>query len=202
MFRRRPRSRSRLSYSICPTIIVTVMTSLCAFGPVGVTTGAAAPTNDNFANAQPILGASGIILGNNVGATKEPLEPNHAGHTGGASVWYRWQAPFNGDFVFMTRETSFGTVIAAYTGNNLPGTLVKANDVEPGICTGGFSSEPQSSRVAFSAVGGVVYHIAVDARFGSTGNFTLRWGQSASITGGLRDVSNRPSPDVDSVELH
>src|SRR4051794_38871257 len=213
MFRRRPRSRSRLSYSICLIVIVTVMTSLCALGPSTVTTGAAgrivptatlpfAPTNDNFANAQPILGASGIILGNNVGATKEPLEPNHAGHTGAASVWYRWQAPFNGDFVFMTRETSFGTVIAAYTGNNLPGTLVKANDVEPGICTGGFSSEPQSSRVAFSAVGGVVYHIAVDARFGSTGNFTLRWGQSASITGGLRDVSNRPSPDVDSVELH
>src|ERR1043166_7288319 len=106
MFRRRPRPRSRLNYLTCLTVILTVSMSLCVLGPAQITNGAAGPTNDNFSNAQPILGASGIILGNNVGATKEPLEPNHAGRAGGASVWFKWQAPFNGDFVFMTRETN------------------------------------------------------------------------------------------------
>ena len=34
--------------------------------------------------------------GSNVGATKEPGEPDHAGDPGGASVWYTWTAPADG----------------------------------------------------------------------------------------------------------
>jgi hypothetical protein len=214
MFRRRPRPRSRLNLSIYLTVILTVLTSVCALSPVGVTTGnagrivspasfAVAPTNDNFANAQPILGASGVIVGNNVGATKEPLELKHAGHTGGASVWYRWQAPFDGTFVFTTNhnQTVFRTVLAVYRGDSLPGTPVAANDVEPLGCTG-FSSEPLSSRVAFPAVGGVVYHIAVDIRFSDApGNFRLRWGRSARITGRISDASGIPTVIAETVLL-
>ncbi len=35
------------------------------------------PTNDDFANAQELLGSSGRVTGNNVGATKEAGEPGY-----------------------------------------------------------------------------------------------------------------------------
>ena len=57
---------------------------------------AAAPPNDNFANAETITDRFGWVEGDNTEATKEPGEPNHAGNPGGASVWYSWPAPSSG----------------------------------------------------------------------------------------------------------
>src|SRR6187551_1328636 len=47
------------------------------------------PANDSF-NSPEALGivTTGAVSGNNVSATKEPGEPNHAGNMGGHSVWY------------------------------------------------------------------------------------------------------------------
>lgn len=165
------------------------------------------PSNDNFSDAQPILGRSGTILGTNVGATKETGEPNHANSTsitsGGASVWYKWQAPETGRFVFTTFDSGFRTVLAVYTGDTLPGTLVAFNTSDVRGCFS-FSTEASFSRVAFNAVGGVVYHIAVDTRSSSDtpGNIVLRWGASTTITGRVSDVSGRPPTTTPIVELH
>lgn len=208
MFRRQPRPGRRLTLSTCVTLVLTVLVSVCALSPTGnagrtvpTTSQNPAPTNDNFANAQPILGVSGVVSGSNVGATEEPLERNHAGRTVSKSVWFKWQAPSNGSFVFTTYGTKFSTVLAVYTGNSLPGTLVKENDIEAFACSSfGF---PPSSRVAFTAVGGVVYHIVVGLRIfdAEPGDLTLRWGRNASITGRITDASGIPTVIANNVEL-
>src|SRR5262245_59248541 len=54
---------------------------------------AAAPGNDNFSAPSQITGLTSTVIGSNVGATKEPGEPNHAGDSGGHSVWWMWTAP-------------------------------------------------------------------------------------------------------------
>jgi len=155
----------------------------------------AAPTNDNFSNAQPILGASGVIMGTTVGATKESGEPTIDGVAGTASVWYKWQAPFNGRFVFSVSDPNFSNInslLAVYTGNTMFGTQLAKNDDDPILCGrpsfSGFEP-PILSRIAFDAIGGVFYHIAVDTK-NTPGNFRLRWGRSATITVLPRSVSN------------
>src|SRR5262249_12965425 len=131
-----------------------------ATGPIRVTTpgGTAvsatvftalpAPGNDNFGFAQVITGNAGSVSGNNVAATKETGEPDHAENEGGKSIWYRWTAPANGTWTFNTVGSSFDTLLAAYTGTNL-GTLVAvaSNDNIPGTNT---------SSVSFGATAGTI----------------------------------------------
>ena len=155
------------------------------------------PANDNFSNAQPILGASGIIEGTNEGASKEPNEPNHAGINGNASVWYRWQAPDNGTFVFTTFGSTSDTLLAVYTGNSLPGTHIASNDAEVFGCFG----IPPYSGVSFNAVGGTIYHIAVDKKESSiSGIVRLRWGRDATITGRITNASQQTT-SADTIRL-
>jgi hypothetical protein len=53
-------------------------------------------SNDNFASATLLEGPQLEVLGHNVGATRESGEP--AAATGaGASVWYAWIAPYDGE---------------------------------------------------------------------------------------------------------
>lgn len=131
------------------------------------------PANDNFANAQLISGCSGSVSGTNVSATKEVSEPDHAGVTGSASVWYQWQASENSSVTIDTAGSNYDTVLAVYTGNSVGSlTPVASNDDEasPSVLT---------SKVIFNAVSGTVYRIAVDGFGNSTGNITLNWRLSA-----------------------
>jgi len=151
----------------------------------------APPSNDNFGDAQPMLGVSGVVFGTTLGATKEPLEQAIVGVTGTGSVWYKWQAPFSGRFVFMTSDDSgneFDTLLGVYSGANLPGIQVSANDDDLLRCRT-IKSLPSLSRVSFDAVGGLVYHISVDTKGTGGGSFKLRWGLSATITVQARSVS-------------
>jgi hypothetical protein len=127
-----------------------------------------APPNDNFANAQVINGNSGSATGSSVGATKEAGEPNHAGKTGGASIWYQWQAPSSGSVTITTAGSNFDTLLGVYTGSSVGAlTTIAGNDDDPG---GGVAS-----RVTFNAVAGTNYRIAVDGFNGLTGSITLNW---------------------------
>ena len=127
------------------------------------------PPNDDFANAQVISGKQGSVNGTNVEGTKETGEPDHAGNSGGASVWYRWQAPENGIATFATTGSSFNTLLAAYTGSSVSSlTLVASNN--------DFNGTLQSS-ITFNAQGGVVYHFAVDGSGGATGSIVFTWNQ-------------------------
>src|SRR5439155_2897475 len=61
--------------------------------PISIGLPPAPPPNDNLTNAIALPGGSPSIIGTSVSATKEPGEPNHAGNSGGHSVWYAWTAP-------------------------------------------------------------------------------------------------------------
>src|SRR5207245_1922507 len=85
------------------------------------------PPNDNFANAVTIIGCTGSVTGTNVGATKEPNEPNHGppssqepdGNEGPSSVWYQWQAPGSGSVTMTTAGSNYDTMLGVYTGTSV-----------------------------------------------------------------------------------
>jgi len=111
--------------------------------------------SDNFSDRGILIGFTNFVTGNNTLNTPEPDEPDHADRKGAHSAWLTWTAPDNGTCVMDTLGSSFDTVLAVYTGavvSNL--TPVAAND---DVTLGTLQS-----RVAFSAVAGVAYQIAVD----------------------------------------
>jgi hypothetical protein len=120
------------------------------------------PENDAFANALSLRAASSSFSTNNVGASKEPGEPNHAGNAGGHSVWLRWTAPRAGTMVLKTSGSTIDTLLAVYTGASVSSlTHVASNDdASPGDTT---------SKVTFSAIAGTTYRIAVDGKNGAAG---------------------------------
>lgn len=124
--------------------------------------------NDHFIYATQLTGDSGSVAANNVGATKEFLEPNHANNDGGHSIWYRWTAPANGVLQLVTTNAQYDTLLAVYTGSVVTNlTLVAANDdVTPGS---GYS------KVSCGVLAGTVYHIAVDGYSASSGSARLAY---------------------------
>jgi hypothetical protein len=127
---------------------------------------AQAPVNDSFAGAVTLSGSTNIVIGSNVAATSEPGEPAHAGNPATASVWWTWVAPDNGPVVVDTLGSAFDTVLAVYTGNAVGAlTLVAANDDAPNLST---------SALAFPAIRGTTYRIAVDGYLGANGAVQLR----------------------------
>ena len=123
---------------------------------------------DNFAPSVSIIGASGRSTGGNVGAGKESDEPDHAGDSGGASVWWTWAAPTTGPVTFDTRGSNFDTLLAVYTGGSLNDlTAIASNDDTDDWLL--------QSEVRFSAQQGQTYHIAVDGYGGATGTIILNW---------------------------
>ena len=126
------------------------------------------PANDDFAAATTLSGDDVAVTGENSStATLQPGEPSHGGAVGGASVWYRWQAPDDGPVTIDTGGSSFDTVLAVYTGSGVAAlTEVASNDdVMPGL--------DSSSRVDFVAARGVTYQIAVEDYAGEGGPLEL-----------------------------
>ena len=133
------------------------------------------PANDDFGQAQPIAGASGRVLGRNVGATRQNGEPFHVGNSGGASIWYRWTAPASGRVSLSTAGSSFDTLLAAYGGSS-----VSVLSAPPqGILGDDANDADRTSRIAFNVVAGQVYSIAVDGYADpqgvAVGNVALSW---------------------------
>jgi hypothetical protein len=95
------------------------------------------PSNDNFASASNIAGRDFSASLQFLAASREPDEPSHGDapgespHGGGVgSVWWRWDAPFNG--LVTLRATQLGNFVprlAVYEGNllsalsNVPSTI-------------------------------------------------------------------------------
>ncbi len=131
----------------------------------------ASPANDNMADAAGLSGYSGSVTASNAGASKEAVEPSHAGNSGGKSLWWTWTAPeavSSGYFSFDTHGSDFDTLIAVYTGaavDNLVETEYNDND----------TSENNNSSLHFLAQAGVRYYIAVDGYDGASGNISLNW---------------------------
>src|SRR5271154_5833212 len=80
----------------------------------------AAPPNDNFANRFTLTGSSLLLQATNVGATREPNEPQHFSTPTSNSVWYTWTAPSSGGVVVAATNTDFNVsspLLAVYTGS-------------------------------------------------------------------------------------
>jgi len=141
------------------------------YGPPGI------PANNNFAAAVTInfSGTSTTVTGFNTNAYKEVGEPNHAGNSGGRSVWWKWTAPGPGSVSITTAGSVFDTTLGIYTGTTVAGLTAAAtdttlDDVQPGVV--------QSSVGTFTAIGGTTYSIAVDGFNNSDG----RGADSGAIT--------------------
>ena len=129
---------------------------------------AARPSNDAFANRIALSGTSGSANGSSLLATKETGEPNHAGNSGGASVWWKWTAPSAGQVSLNTHGSGFDTLLAVYTGTGVA-TLapIAANDND--------GTAGNTSGLLFEAQAGKAYEIAVDGFNAAAGSVLLNW---------------------------
>ena len=145
------------------------------------------PANDAFANAEALSGTTDTTNGTNNDATKESGEPNHAGNSGGKSVWYKWTAPGNGTVSIDTTGSAFDTTLGVYTGSTVSTLAQVANNDDN-------SNGARTSLVSFAAIAGTTYRIAVDGYNSGSG------AASGSITLNLAVVmpkitSSTPSPE-------
>lgn len=122
------------------------------------------PQNDEFANAITIAGDS-TNSGTNAEATKQVLEPRHAGNNGGKSVWWKWTAPANGSVAMDTIGSNFDTTLAVYKGGSFATLSLIKQDNDGGTA--------RTSKVTFNAKKGTTYRIAVDGYNGASGNIKL-----------------------------
>jgi fibronectin type 3 domain-containing protein len=146
-----------------------------ALRPLATTVVADPPPNDDFANATPISGDSGSASGTNVAATLEAGEPTQI-QVGdampspiGKTVWWKWTAPADGNYVFDTFGSGVqDTVLAVYSGSSLATlTLVGSGDDADGV---------RQSRASFDAQGGVVYYVQVGSYDGGEEDaIALNW---------------------------
>jgi hypothetical protein len=126
------------------------------------------PFNDSFSNRITLVGVPVTATGSNVGATKEPGEPDHGGNPGGASIWWTWTASYSGPVTVTADLTApWGPVpalLGIYTGASVS-TLASVASNSPSI--------GDRAQVSLNAVQGTSYQIAVDGLYGYTGNVTL-----------------------------
>jgi hypothetical protein len=130
--------------------------------------------NDLFSACAAISGTFGSRIDNNSGAGKERGEPDHAGNSGGKSLWYCWTASTNTDVTFDTIGSAFDTLLAVYVGDSVSNLLlVASNDDIAG-------ASDRHSRLTFTPAPGTTYHLAVDGYGGAAGALTLNWNQSGA----------------------
>ncbi len=127
----------------------------------------ARPCNDAFAKAieieQPMNVTRVTAVSDNVNAAKEPGEPNHAGNTGGRSIWFKFTAQYDYRTELTTEGSGFNTLLAVYTGDSVSSlTLVASNTGQCGV-----------SQVGFYPVINTTYRIAVDGYNGAVGTVKL-----------------------------
>lgn len=128
-----------------------------------------APPNDFFTNKITLTGDIAIVTGSNVNATKESGEPNHAGESGGASVWWSWKPPFSGLATITTAGSEIDTLLAVYTGTSITNLFLIASNNDADPLGGDFSS-----IVTFYASSNLTYNIAVDGFAGLMGKINLK----------------------------
>src|SRR5439155_22365432 len=83
-----------------------------------------------------------------------------------ASVWWTWTAPGDGLARISTSGSNFDTLLAVYTGSTLGSMASIASSDDAG-------GLDVTSAVAFDAVGGTTYQIAVDGFGGASGTIVL-----------------------------
>ncbi len=129
------------------------------------------PTNDNFANAITLSGASGTQDFDTLGSTVEANEPDNFywNYTAGpgpqarGTVWFNWTAPSSGWFKFTVESLELSAAshdIAIYTGSAL-NALTRLNSAWAGSKPVAISPRKSTTTIGINAVSGTTYRIQV-----------------------------------------
>ena len=122
------------------------------------------PANDDFADAETLVGGSGSGRWNNDNATEEDGDP-----LGGCTVWWRWTAPADGTVTFSTAGSEFDTILGVYTGSRIYALEeIAYNDDDD-------DADDLTSKVTFDVEEGVEYMISVTGYWSSSGVIRLAW---------------------------
>jgi hypothetical protein len=127
---------------------------------------AAAPINDDFADALFSSGDDVRGSGNTFGATKESGEPNHDGDPGGASAWFAWRAPRSQSVFVQVCTDGWEALLGIYRGESV-------DNLQPVAATHITTPFGSCGELSFRAISTVTYRIAVD---GSTAGGGLEQG--------------------------
>ena len=111
---------------------------------------AAVPTNDDFANATVVSVTPFTDAVNTADATNQATDSTGCG--GSHSVWYAYTASHDGTLTFDTFDSSFDTLLSAYTGTEGSLTQVACNDD---------ANNSLQSQVSFDVTSGTTYHFMV-----------------------------------------
>lgn len=176
-------------------VLAIVSAVACALVAWTAPAAAAAPANDDFADAVALTGSAGNVSGTTVDATSEDGEPCSFEAWGCyASVWYTWQTPATTttQMSFDTCDTSYDSTLQVFTGDSLATLELVTED--DGACGLG-------SRVDFAANPGTTYSIRVGGYGLSRGNFQLRYCEGAPSSPGAPGAvcSSNTRPDCSAV---
>jgi hypothetical protein len=142
-------------FKVCGVFVVVL-----ALWLAGTESALAAPSNDEFANAEVLSGALPIeIASTNLGATRQEGEPGHAPlASGGHTVWFRWEATATEAVTVSTCGSEMPTIVGVYLGTSIGAlTEVASNTWDwPGCAI------EQGSQATFRAVAGKSYSIQID----------------------------------------
>lgn len=130
--------------------------SLCA-----CTSFAAAPANDLFEQA---IGVHFLASGTTAEATREEGEPVLPGDTAGQTIWWRWQAPANGQLRLETTQTNYSTALAVFSGDSLASLRMLAHNAYVYRYQRVIPSDETRMRefVTVDVAAGQAYYIAAD----------------------------------------
>ncbi len=161
-------------------------------GNIVLTWSSETPSNDDFTNRIALTGEVGQTTANNINASHESGEWDHANIQGENSLWWTWIAPRSGFTTVDTYGSSFDTVLAVYVGDSLDSLRqVNANDDFDALLTMfgkkgtispkyfpenvSFKDIDLTSTINFYVEEGTKYVIAVDGVENSAGTIVLNW---------------------------
>jgi hypothetical protein len=135
------------------------------------------PCNDDFGNAHQVPGSSALVMGNTDDGTRQVNEPDHYECGPGApgdcgfwlgdhTVWFRWTALGSGPTSIRTCAAAIDSILAVYTGNAIDSLTRVVDNNNSADCP----PDTFGSSVAFEAVAGTEYRIAVGDAGGAREN--------------------------------
>lgn len=133
--------------------------------------GGSVGANNTISEAIGLQGLPVSAVGNSLQADKEAGEPNHAGRSGGASLWWHWTSPSDQVVTIDTRGSNFDTLLGVYAPGIVSGTPVSALSVV--ASNDDITSGVLQSSVTFRARQGFTYYIAVDGFAAARGDIVL-----------------------------
>ena len=155
------------------------------------------PANDSFANRIAVSASSANSTATsyypNKGGSKEPGEPDHAGNSGGHSLWWEWTSSYNTPAKVYVQDANYDTLLAVYTGTAVSQlTPVASNDDHAG---------ETNSMLTFQAAAGAKYQIALDGKNGVIGSARIRIVQEplVAITDNTTIVFAWADPNIGSI---